>query len=153
MQLHLYTIISSFSPSFLNAFTTRLLTIFKNSSRFTTQVCNRLFIQLYCMCLEPELLPLIKRFQPPVHACRTHYPPTSDRPKLWRFSRMTSKPICLISLFLLSIFLVHYICFFVKGLTKILNFGYFVLIWWQTDKNPVKQSCKDPFIWTELPIV
>ena len=43
-----------------------------------------------------------------------------------------------------------------KGLTKILDFEYFVLIWWQTDKKKqaiLKQSCKDLFIWTELPIV
>ena len=35
------------------------------------------------------------------------------------------------------------------------NFCYFVLIWWQTYKKQeiLKQSCKDPFIWTELPIV
>ena len=33
-------------------------------------------------------------------------------------------------------------------------FGYFVLIWWQTDKNnKLKQRCKDLFIWTELPVV
>ncbi len=43
----------------------------------------------------------------------------------------------------------------VEGLPKILDFGYFVLIWWQTDKKQeiLKQSCKDLFIWTELPIV
>ncbi len=33
-----------------------------------------------------------------------------------------------------------------EGLLKILDFSYFVLIWWQ-------QSCKDLFIRTELPIV
>ncbi len=39
--------------------------------------------------------------------------------------------------------------FCVEGLPKILDFGYFVFTWWQTDK---KQE-KDLFIWTELPIV
>ncbi len=45
--------------------------------------------------------------------------------------------------------------FCVEGLPKILDFGYFVLIWWQTDKKHeiLKQGCKDLFIWTELPIV
>ncbi len=45
--------------------------------------------------------------------------------------------------------------FCVDGLPKCLNFVYFVLIWWQTDKKQeiLKQSCKDLFIWTELPIV
>ncbi len=46
--------------------------------------------------------------------------------------------------------------FCVKGLPKILDFFFFfVLIWWQTDKKQeiLKQSCKDLFIWTELPIV
>ena len=45
--------------------------------------------------------------------------------------------------------------FCVAGLPKILDFGYFVLIWWQTDKKQeiLKQSCKDLFIWTEQPIV
>ncbi len=44
-----------------------------------------------------------------------------------------------------------------EGLSNILDFGFFVLIWWQTDKKQeiLKQSCKDlfMFIWTELPIV
>ncbi len=42
-----------------------------------------------------------------------------------------------------------------EGLPKILDFGYFVLILWQTDKKQeiLKQSCRDLFIWTELPIV
>ena len=42
-----------------------------------------------------------------------------------------------------------------EGLPKILDFAYFVLIWWQTDEKQEipKQSCKDLFIWTELPIV
>ncbi len=41
------------------------------------------------------------------------------------------------------------------GLPKFLDFGYFVLIWWQTDKKQeiLKQSCKDLFIWSKLPIV
>ncbi len=41
-----------------------------------------------------------------------------------------------------------------EGLPKILDFGYFVLIWSQTDKKQeiLKQSCKDLFIWTELSI-
>ncbi len=45
--------------------------------------------------------------------------------------------------------------FCVKGLPEICNFGYFVMIWWQTDKKQeiLKQSCKDLFIWTELPNV
>ncbi len=45
--------------------------------------------------------------------------------------------------------------FYVEGLPKSLEFGYFALIWWQTDKKQeiLKQSCKDQFIWTELPIV
>ena len=31
-------------------------------------------------------------------------------------------------------------------------FGYFVLIWWQTDRKEeiLKESCKDLFVWTEL---
>ncbi len=35
------------------------------------------------------------------------------------------------------------------------RFGYFALIWWQTDKKQeiLKQSCEDLFIWTKLPIV
>ena len=34
--------------------------------------------------------------------------------------------------------------FCVEVLPKMLDFGYFVLVWWQTDKkNPLKQSCKD----------
>ena len=42
-----------------------------------------------------------------------------------------------------------------EGLPKNLDFGYFVLIWWQIDQKQeiLKQSCKDHFIWTELPIV
>ncbi len=42
-----------------------------------------------------------------------------------------------------------------EGLPKILDFGYFVLIWWQTDKKQqiIKHSCKDMFILTELSIV
>ncbi len=38
---------------------------------------------------------------------------------------------------------------------KILDFGYFVLIWWQTDRKQeiLKQSSKGFSIWTELPIV
>ncbi len=45
--------------------------------------------------------------------------------------------------------------FCVEGLPKILDFGYFVFIWWQTDKKQeiLKQSCKDLFIWTEPPII
>ncbi len=45
--------------------------------------------------------------------------------------------------------------FCVEGLPKFLDFGYFVLIWWQTDKKQeiLKQSYKDLFIWTELPTV
>ena len=45
--------------------------------------------------------------------------------------------------------------FCVEVLPKFLNFDYFVLVWWQTDKKPeiLKESCKDLFIWTELPIV
>ncbi len=41
------------------------------------------------------------------------------------------------------------------GSAEILDFAYFVLIWWQTDKirEILKQSCKDLVIWTELPIV
>ncbi len=42
------------------------------------------------------------------------------------------------------------------GLPKILDFGCFVLICWQTDtcrkQEILKQSCKNLFIWTELPI-
>ncbi len=36
-----------------------------------------------------------------------------------------------------------------------LDFGYSVLILWQTDKKQeiLKQCCKDWIIWTELPIV
>ncbi len=42
-----------------------------------------------------------------------------------------------------------------ERLPKILDFGYFVLIWRQTDKKQeiLKQSCKDLFICIELPIV
>ncbi len=42
-----------------------------------------------------------------------------------------------------------------EGLPKSLDFGYFVLICWQTDKKQeiLKQSFKDLFIWTELPII
>ena len=46
--------------------------------------------------------------------------------------------------------------FCVEGLPKKnVDFGYSVLGWWQTDKKQkiLKQSCKDLFIWTELPIV
>ena len=37
---------------------------------------------------------------------------------------------------------------------KFLDFGYFVLIWWQTDKNQeiLKHCCKNLIIWTNLPI-
>ncbi len=40
------------------------------------------------------------------------------------------------------------------GSAENLGFVYFVLIWWQSDKKQeiLKQSCKDLFIWTELPI-
>ena len=40
--------------------------------------------------------------------------------------------------------------FCAKGMPKKLDFGYFVLIWWQTDKKQeiLKKSCKDLFIWT-----
>ncbi len=43
--------------------------------------------------------------------------------------------------------------FCVKGLPKLLDFG--SLSWWQTDKKTetLKQSCKDLFIWKELPTV
>ena len=36
-----------------------------------------------------------------------------------------------------------------------LDFGYFVLIWWQIIKKQeiLKKSCKDLFIWTELTII
>ena len=42
-----------------------------------------------------------------------------------------------------------------RGLPKILDFGYSVLILWQTDKKQqiLKQRNKDLFIWTELLIV
>ena len=42
-----------------------------------------------------------------------------------------------------------------EGLPKILDFDYFVLIWRQTDKKQEiqKQSSKDLFIWTLLPIL
>ncbi len=45
--------------------------------------------------------------------------------------------------------------FCVEGLPKILDFDYFVLNRWQTDQKQeiMNQSCKDLFIWTELPIV
>ncbi len=37
----------------------------------------------------------------------------------------------------------------------IVEFAYFALILWQTDNKQeiLKQSCKDLFIWTELPII
>ncbi len=37
--------------------------------------------------------------------------------------------------------------FCVEGLPKMLDFGHFVLIWWQTDEKQeiLKQSCKDMF--------
>ncbi len=42
-----------------------------------------------------------------------------------------------------------------EGLPKILDSANFELIVWQIDKKQeiLKQSCKDLFIWTELPIV
>ncbi len=42
-----------------------------------------------------------------------------------------------------------------EGLPKILDFGYFALIWWQIDKKQeiLKWSCKDLFVWTELLII
>ncbi len=46
--------------------------------------------------------------------------------------------------------------FCVEGLLKILNFGDFILIWWQTDKKQeiLKQSeLQGPVFWTEMPIV
>ncbi len=46
--------------------------------------------------------------------------------------------------------------FYVEGMPKIFDFGYFVLIWRQTDNKTLKKSwnrVKDLFIWTELPIV
>ena len=41
-----------------------------------------------------------------------------------------------------------------EGLSKTLDFDYFVLICWQTDTKQeiLKQSCKDLLIWTELSI-
>ncbi len=52
-------------------------------------------------------------------------------------------------------YLKSYSQIFCGGSAKILDFGYFVLIWWQTDKKQeiLKQSGKDLFIWTELPVV
>ncbi len=42
-----------------------------------------------------------------------------------------------------------------EGLPKILDFGYFVLIWCKLIKKQetLKETCKELFIWTELPIV
>ena len=41
-----------------------------------------------------------------------------------------------------------------EGLLKILDFGHFVLIWWQSNKKQeiLKHSCKDLVILAELPI-
>ncbi len=42
------------------------------------------------------------------------------------------------------------------GLLEFLDFGYFVLIWWQTDKktrNPEAEWQGTVYIWTKLPIV
>ncbi len=41
------------------------------------------------------------------------------------------------------------------GVQKILDVGYFVLVWWQTDEKQeiLNESCKGLFIWIELPIV
>ncbi len=45
--------------------------------------------------------------------------------------------------------------FCVEVLLKILDFGYFVPIWWKTYKKQeiLKQSCKDLFVLVELPIL
>ncbi len=44
---------------------------------------------------------------------------------------------------------------FVEGLPKILDFDYFVLIWWHADRKQeiLNQSCKALFILTELVII
>ncbi len=38
---------------------------------------------------------------------------------------------------------------------KFIDLGYFVSMWWQTDKNQeiLKQSCKDLFIWTAICLI
>ncbi len=45
--------------------------------------------------------------------------------------------------------------FCLEGLLKILDFDYFVLIWWKSNKKQeiLKQSCKDLVILAELPTV
>ncbi len=41
-----------------------------------------------------------------------------------------------------------------EGSAKNVRFGYFVLIWWQSDKKQIlKPNCKDLFILAELPVL